>query len=67
MEEFKSWVHDMCLIDVKLIGIKYNWSRGNSYSKLDRMLANLEQGMKFPNMKLKALPSKNSDHTPPVL
>ena len=31
------------------------------------MLANLERGVKFPNMKLKALPSKNSDHTPFVL
>ena len=64
MEEFRRWAGDMCLSDLDLHGRKFTWSRGRSSSRIDRMLVEAEWVMKFPDMKLKALPSKLSDHSP---
>ena len=67
MEEFKNWVANMCLSDLHLHGRKFTWSRGNWSSRIDRMLVDADWVMKFPGLKLKALPSKLSDHTPLLL
>ena len=54
----------MGLIDVPLNGRKYTWSRGNSYSKLDQALVDVEWTLKFPKLKLWALNKSVSDHCP---
>ena len=62
-EEFRHWATNVCFSDLDLHKRKFT----NSSSRIDGMLAEAEWFMKFPNMKLKALPTKIFDHTPLVL
>ena len=55
---------NMCLSDLDLHGRKFIWTKENCSSRIDRMLVDAEWIMKFPDLKLKALPSKLSDHVP---
>ena len=54
----------MCLFDLDIHGRKFTWSKGSSSSRIDKMTAETEWLLKFLDMKLKALPSKLSDHSP---
>ena len=38
MKDFDDWINSLGVIDLPLIGRKFTWRRGNSYSKLDRIL-----------------------------
>ena len=67
MEEFKNWAMEMGLSNIQLLGRKYRWARGNSSSRIDRMLVEANWWVKFPELKLLAISSKLSDHTRLVL
>ena len=67
MVEFKNWAVEMCLSDLALHRRKFTWSRGNSSSRIDRMLIDADWLMKVPCLMLKALSSKLSDHNPLLL
>lgn len=62
--DFRSWVEDMGLVDLTLIGRKFTWRRGNQCSKLDRVLVNPEWKEKFPDLKLWGVKCSKSDHVP---
>ena len=61
------WIQEIGLIDVPLTGRKYRWGRGNSQSRLDRGLVDVEWTLEFPEMKLLALGKSVSNHCPFVL
>ena len=67
MEEMRNWIQEMGVVDLPIHGKKYTWGRGRSRSRLDRMLAEPEWSMTFPDMLLKVLPCSISDHTALVL
>ncbi|XP_016178558.1 uncharacterized protein LOC107621018 [Arachis ipaensis] len=51
--EFKSWIHDMELIDLALPDRKFTWFRGQSCSRIDRVLVSLEWLEEFPETRLR--------------
>ncbi|KAL4374838.1 hypothetical protein AHAS_Ahas05G0221800 [Arachis hypogaea] len=66
-EEFKEWVQDLQLVDLPLTDQKFTWFRGRSYSRIDRILVNVELLEEFPNTRLKGGPRGLSDHCPLLL
>ena len=52
----------MNFIEVLLVGRKYMWRRGLSYSKLDRVFFKQPWNDTFPNMILKGVKCSRSDH-----
>ncbi|XP_015937403.1 uncharacterized protein LOC107463174 [Arachis duranensis] len=66
-EEFKSWVQDMQLVDLPLTDRKYTWFRGQSCSRIDRVLVNIEWVEEFPDIRLKGGPRGLSDHCPLIV
>lgn len=67
MNRFRDWVKDNNLIDIPLNGRKFTWKRGNSKSKLDRILCDHNWFIKFPNLTLKASHTHVSDHVSLIL
>ncbi|XP_072087381.1 uncharacterized protein [Arachis hypogaea] len=47
-EEYKSWVQDMQLVDLPLSDGKFTWFRGQSCSRIDRVLVSVEWVEEFP-------------------
>ncbi|KAL4276900.1 hypothetical protein AHAS_Ahas20G0253400 [Arachis hypogaea] len=66
-EEFKSWVQDMQLVDLPLTDRKFTWFRGQSGSRVDRVLVNIEWVEEFPVIRLKGGPKDLSDHFPLIV
>ncbi|XP_016185123.1 uncharacterized protein LOC107626735 [Arachis ipaensis] len=66
-EEFKSWVQDMQLVDLPLTDRKYTWFRGQSCSRIDRVLVNIEWVEEFPDIRLRGGPRGLSDHCPLIV
>ncbi|XP_016166702.1 uncharacterized protein LOC107609308 [Arachis ipaensis] len=66
-EEFKSWVQDMQLVDLPLTDRKFTWFRGQSCSRIDRVLVNIEWVEEFPDIRLKGGPRGLSDHCPLIV
>lgn len=67
MREFRRWIDDSNLIDIPLQTKKYTWSRGMSMSKLDRFLCEGAWLSKFPDLSIKSLNRRTSDHNPLLL
>ncbi|XP_072054230.1 uncharacterized protein [Arachis hypogaea] len=61
-EEFKSWIHDMELVDLALNDRKFTWFRGQSCSRIDKVLVSLEWLEEFPETRLRGSPRGLSDH-----
>ncbi|XP_016186193.1 uncharacterized protein LOC107627894 [Arachis ipaensis] len=66
-EDFKSWVLDMQLVDLPLTDRKFTWFRGQSCSRIDRVLVNIEWVEEFPDIRLKGGPRGLSDHCPLIV
>lgn len=59
----------MHLIEVEFAGAAHTWARGltpetRQSGRLDRVLCNVEWGLRFENAKVKHLPAIGSDHCP---
>ncbi|XP_016178406.1 uncharacterized protein LOC107620802 [Arachis ipaensis] len=65
--EFKSWVHDMELMDLVLSDRRFTWFRGQSCSRIDRVLVSLEWLEEFPKTRLQGSPRGLSDHCPMIM
>ncbi|XP_057730504.1 uncharacterized protein LOC130945825 [Arachis stenosperma] len=65
--EFKSWIHDMELVDIGLIDRRFTWFRGQSCNRIDRVLVSLEWLEEFPETRLIGGPRGLSDHCPLIL
>nr|XP_025670270.1 uncharacterized protein LOC112770062 [Arachis hypogaea] len=61
-EDFKEWVQDLQLVDLPLTDRKFTWFRGQSYSRVDRILVSLEWLEEFPDTRLKGGPRGLLDH-----
>ncbi|XP_057746860.1 uncharacterized protein LOC130966112 [Arachis stenosperma] len=66
-EEFKEWVQDMQLIDLPLSDRKFTWFRGQSCSRINRVLINIKWAEKVPDIRLKGGPRGLSDHCPLIV
>ncbi|XP_057719883.1 uncharacterized protein LOC130934317 [Arachis stenosperma] len=66
-EEFKDWVQDMHLLDLPLNDRKFTWFRGQSCSRIDRVLVSLEWVEEFPEIRLRGGPRGLSDHCPMIV
>ncbi|XP_057733783.1 uncharacterized protein LOC130948945 [Arachis stenosperma] len=66
-EEFKSWVQDMELVDLPLNDRKFTWFKGQSCSKIDRVLVTIEWVEEFPDIRLNGGPRGLSDHCPLIM
>ncbi|XP_057734532.1 uncharacterized protein LOC130949963 [Arachis stenosperma] len=62
--EFKSWIQDMELVDLAITDRLFTWFRGQSYSRIDRVLVSLEWLEEFPEIRLRGGPRGLSDHCP---
>jgi hypothetical protein len=64
---FNEWIHRWGLIGYKDPKRTYTWSNNQKdpiMDKLDRFLASVEWGLKYPLSKLDVLPRSVSDHSP---
>ena len=64
MIEFDSWINEMGLVEVPLIGRKFTWRRGASSSRIDRVLAEPQWLQNIPTLRLSAIRCSLSDHIP---
>lgn len=62
--DFSNFINSMDLIDIPPSNGKFSWFRGNSKSRLDRLLLNPEWLAHFPNLKTTLLNRTISDHCP---
>ncbi|XP_028782609.1 uncharacterized protein LOC114738708 [Neltuma alba] len=63
-KSFVDWVRGCYLNEVDFQGPRFTWSRGNSYSRIDRVLANSEWFETFIDASVLHLPKLKSDHCP---
>ncbi|XP_028802481.1 uncharacterized protein LOC114757572 [Neltuma alba] len=63
-KSFVDWVRGCYLNEVDFQGPRFTWSRGNSYSRIDRVLANSEWFETFTDTSVLHLPKLKSDHCP---
>lgn len=61
---FQNWVQQQDMNELDFNGPKHTWSRGRSYSRLDRAVVNSKWLDQFQNASLTHLPKLQSDHTP---
>ncbi|XP_016172973.1 uncharacterized protein LOC107615423 [Arachis ipaensis] len=66
-EEFKSWMHDMQLLDLPFTDRKFTWFRGRSCSRIDRILVSVEWVEEFSYIRLKGGSRDLSDHYPLIV
>jgi endonuclease/exonuclease/phosphatase family metal-dependent hydrolase len=64
MQAFRDAIEDCNLVDMRYIGDKFTWQRGDIRERLDRGLANKAWNMKFPDASLHHLDYYRSDHRP---
>lgn len=64
MTDFKKFMQRSHMIDIPPTNGKYSWFRGNSKSRLDRLILNLEWLTNFPSLKTSLLNRTFSDHSP---
>ena len=64
MNAFKDFIHNIQLLDIPPSNGRFSWFRGNSKSRLDRLLINPEWLAIFPNLKSTLLNRTISDHCP---
>ncbi|XP_015954273.1 uncharacterized protein LOC107478653 [Arachis duranensis] len=60
--DFKSWIQDMELVDLDLSDRLFTWFRGQSCSRIDRMLVTLEWLEEFSDTRLRGGPRGLSDY-----
>ena len=67
VEEFGDWINELNLVNMPIMGRKFTWRRGKSYSRLDRFLIDLVWIEKYPNLKLLGVKCSKLDHIPILL
>ena len=67
MDEFHDWISAIGLIDMPLVGRKFTWRRGNSCSKLDRVLIDPVYLQKFESLSLSGINCSLSNHVPLIV
>ncbi|WJX17552.1 hypothetical protein P8452_07455 [Trifolium repens] len=69
MVEFGSFLEDLELVDLNLLGRRFTWYQpnGRAMSRLDRILISDEWANRWGNCSLWALPRDVSDHCPLIL
>ncbi|XP_057730158.1 uncharacterized protein LOC130945464 [Arachis stenosperma] len=55
-KDFRSWIQDMELVDLELNDCKFTSFKGQSCSRIDRVLVSVEWVEEFPKTRLKELP-----------
>ncbi|XP_072077796.1 uncharacterized protein [Arachis hypogaea] len=65
--EFKLWIQDMEFLDVALANRMFTWFRGQSCSRIDRVLVSLEWLEEFPETRLRGGPRGLSYHYPLIV
>nr|XP_025616595.1 uncharacterized protein LOC112708885 [Arachis hypogaea] len=65
--KFRDWINDMELRDLALTDCRFTWFRGQSCSRIDRILVSLEWLEEFPETMLRGGPRGLSDHCPMVM
>ncbi|XP_016198952.1 uncharacterized protein LOC107639906 [Arachis ipaensis] len=66
-QDYKVWVHDMGLVDLPISDRKFTWFRGQSCSRIDRVLVSLEWLEAFPETRLRGGSRGLSDHCPIIV
>ncbi|XP_075077026.1 uncharacterized protein LOC142163787 [Nicotiana tabacum] len=64
VRDFKEFILDVGLTELRTVSRKYTWTNNHVHSKLDRILVNAEWIHKWPTMKGSILKSSFSDHCP---
>nr|KYP40877.1 hypothetical protein KK1_037764 [Cajanus cajan] len=69
MEEFNSFIRDMELIDIPLVGKRYTWFKGDGsmMSRLDRVLVSESWSAHWGAGYVEVIPRDVSDHCPLIL
>lgn len=67
MHNFKLWVNSHAFIDLTLNDKSFTWSRGNSRSRINRVLCHSFWLVKFPSLILSSDRKSISDHTSLIL
>ncbi|XP_019253580.1 PREDICTED: uncharacterized protein LOC109232306 [Nicotiana attenuata] len=67
MTDFKNFIADVGLAELKTIGRNYTWTNNHVHSRIDRILANAEWMQKWPNMEGTILQPGFSDHCPLIV
>lgn len=62
--EFQSFIQDLNLIEIQALNGWFTWFRGNSQSKLDRLLIQPEWVSVYPSLQVSILNRNISDHCP---
>ncbi|XP_019242136.1 PREDICTED: uncharacterized protein LOC109222212 [Nicotiana attenuata] len=62
--DFKKFIADVGLAELKTIGRNYTWTNNHVHSRIDRILANAEWIQKWPNMEGTIMQPGFSDHCP---
>ncbi|XP_057747797.1 uncharacterized protein LOC130966991 [Arachis stenosperma] len=65
--EFRTWIQDMELVDLALTDRLFTWFRGQSCSRIDRILVSLKWLEEFPETRLRRGPIGLSDHCPMIV
>ncbi|XP_016173256.1 uncharacterized protein LOC107615732 [Arachis ipaensis] len=66
-QDYKNWIHDMGLVDLPISDRKFIWFRGQSCSRIDRVLVSLKWLEAFPETRLRGGPRGLSDHYPIIV
>ncbi|XP_075086415.1 uncharacterized protein LOC142169104 [Nicotiana tabacum] len=64
IRDFKNFLIDAGLDELKTVGRKYTWSNNHVHSRIDRILANAEWIQQWPHMEGIIMNSGFSDHCP---
>lgn len=62
--ELGTWREANELQDIKMVGARFTWARGNIRRRLDRIMGNAKWFDAFPTSTVVALPRIQSDHNP---
>lgn len=65
--DFNNWMEDLNFSDLTCRGPYFTWKRGNSESRIDRVVVNNAFSSIFPDVELLHLPYYRSDHRPLLL
>ncbi|XP_028062050.1 uncharacterized protein LOC114265429 [Camellia sinensis] len=66
MEEFGTFISNLELVDIPMLGRQYTWGNSQSWSRIDRFLVNPEW-LEWHRYKVWGLPRLFSDHSPILL
>lgn len=67
IKDFKDFLIDTELTEIKTVGRQYTWTNNHIYSKIDRALVNVEWIVNWPHLEVMVLDPMFSDYSPYVL